>query len=57
MNNLQSCAKVFDHLLLVGFVVVVEDVVGATPGDHIHTVLRASCANHCCSDSSERFIE
>lgn len=42
-DHIETCAKVFDHFLLVGFVWL---NVGATPGT-TSIVLRASCANHC----------
>lgn len=48
--DIEAGPKVLHHLLLVVLVVVVEDVVGSTLGDHIHSLLGAGSSNHCSTN-------
>ncbi len=51
-DDVEAGAEVLDHLLLVGLVVVVEDVVRPALGHHVHAVFRPGRPHHRRADSS-----
>ncbi len=51
-DDVEAGAEVLDHLLLVGLVVVVEDVVRPALGHHVHAVLSPRRPHHRRADSS-----